>query len=284
MGRCLQDELRNAEVAVHSRVTGAYFVHGSRAATGSGRDRTIAAVLQALESQVRPNWLLVFDNAVQPLDLQRYLPTCPPGGHIIITSRLQNWPGYIEADSIEVSPFTEEEAISFLRRRVPDLGGTGGLSEEEDELRSSEAGRLAAALGHLPIAIEHAAAYLTETKQSVDDYLMQFKANAHRLLSEQLPEFSASVSATWTMSTALLTTDAEHLFNLCAVGGVGYGVQQHLMLAQLGIAQKPNSGRAAGPFGQRAERGFRQQMRGEQIDPSRSVKGPAESRSWPGTS
>jgi tetratricopeptide (TPR) repeat protein len=204
----------------HDRVRDALVSLGQRlelrlAGTGSGRDRTIAAVLEALQSGIRPRWLLVFDNAAQPLNLQRYLPTCPPGGHIIITSRLQNWPGYIEADSIEVSPFTEEEAISFLRRRVPVLGGTG-LSAEEDEQRSIEAGRLAAALGHLPIAIEHAAAYLTETKQSVDDYLAQFNANPHRLLSEQLPDFPASVSATWTMSTALLTPDAEHLFNLCA--------------------------------------------------------------------
>ena len=45
---------------------------------GSGRDRTIAAVLEALESGVRPNWLLVYDNAAEPLDLQRYLPDCPP--------------------------------------------------------------------------------------------------------------------------------------------------------------------------------------------------------------
>jgi len=93
----------------HDRVRDALVSLGQRlelrlAATGSGRDRTIAAVLRALESGVQPDWLLVFDNAAQPLDLQRYLPTCPPGGHIIITSRLQNWPGYIEADSIEVSP------------------------------------------------------------------------------------------------------------------------------------------------------------------------------------
>jgi len=186
------------------------------AATESGRDRAIAAVLDALAAGVRPSWLLVYDNAAQPLDLQRYLPDCPPGGHIIITSRLQNWPGYIEADKVEVSPFTEDEAISFLRRRVPALGAHRRLRAEEDERRSSEAGRLATALGHLPIAVEHAAAYLTETGQSVDDYLTRFAENAHRLLSEQVPDFPASVSATWTMSTALLTPDAQHLFNLCA--------------------------------------------------------------------
>ena len=115
--------------------------------TESGRDRTIAAVLETLASGRRPNWLLVYDNAAQPLELQRYLPACPPGGHIIITSRLQNWPGYIEADSVEVSPFTRDEAISFLRRRVPALGANRRLSAEEDEQRNRDAGRLAEALG-----------------------------------------------------------------------------------------------------------------------------------------
>ncbi len=186
------------------------------AGTEGGRDRTIAAVLDALASGNRPNWLLVYDNAAQPLELQRYLPACPPGGHIIITSRLQNWPGYIEKDNVGVSPFTKDEAISFLRRRVPALSANPRLLADEDERRISEAGRLAAVLGHLPIAIEHAAAYLTETGHSVDGYLSRFEENAHRLLNEQLGEFPVSVSATWTMLTELLTPDAVHLFNLCA--------------------------------------------------------------------
>ena len=186
------------------------------AGTEGGRDRTIAAVLAALAHGSRPNWLLIYDNAAQPLELKRYLPDCPPGGHIIITSRLQNWPGYIEADSVEVSPFTPDEAISFLRRRVPALGAHRRLSPDEDERRKDEAGRLAEMLGHLPIAVEHAAAYLTETGESVDEYMTRFAENAHGLLSEQLTDFPASVSATWTMSTARLSPEAEHLFNLCA--------------------------------------------------------------------
>jgi tetratricopeptide (TPR) repeat protein len=182
------------------RVRDALVVLGQRlevrpAGTESGRDRT---------------------NAAQPLELQRYLPACPPGGHIIITSRLQNWPGYIEADSVEVSPFTTDEAISFLRRRVPALGVHPELSPDENERRTNEAGRLAETLGHLPIAVEHAAAYLTETGESVDEYMTRFAENAHGLLSEQLRDFPASVSATWTMSTARLSPEAEHLFNLCA--------------------------------------------------------------------
>ena len=79
------------------------------------------------------------------------------------------------------------------------LGADGVLGTGENERRISEAGRLAEALGHLPIAIEHAAAYLNETGHSVDGYLSRFEENAHRLLNEHPGEFPASVSATWTM-------------------------------------------------------------------------------------
>ncbi|MBV9795658.1 MAG: tetratricopeptide repeat protein [Actinobacteria bacterium] len=187
-----------------------------RLATANGRDRAIKAVLDALQAGVRPNWLLVYDNVAEPLQLQPYLPACPPGGHVIITARLPAWPGYIEADTIEVSPFTADEAVSFLRRRVHSLAADRRLAARDDEERIDQAERLAATLGHLPIAIEHAAAYLNETNQSVDDYLGQFDRNAHQLLSEQPSELPESVSRTWTMSTALLTEDAQHLFNLCA--------------------------------------------------------------------
>lgn len=213
----------------HDRVRDALVKLGQRlelrqAATDSGRDRTIAAVLEALQSETRPNWLLVYDNAANPLDLQRYIPASQRGGHVIITSRQLNWPSYVVVDGIEIEPFTDEEAISFLRRRVPDLAAAAGpgrerLTAEEDAHRASEAGRLAAELGYLPIAMGHAAAYLAETGQSVGEYLTRFAENAHQLLSEQPADsevLPAHVSGTWSMSTKLLTPDAEHLFNLCA--------------------------------------------------------------------
>jgi tetratricopeptide (TPR) repeat protein len=207
----------------HDRVRDALVKLGQRlelrqATTDGGRDRAIMAVLDALQSDARSSWLLVYDNAANPLDLQKYLPESREGGHIVITSRQLNWPSYIVVDSIEVAPFTEQEAISFLRRRVPGLAVRGKLTQEEDLRRASEAGRLAAELGRLPIAMEHAAAYLAETAQSVDEYLTRFAENAHQLLSEQPGdlELPAPVSGTWAMSLTLLTPDAEHLFNLCA--------------------------------------------------------------------
>jgi tetratricopeptide (TPR) repeat protein len=186
------------------------------------RDKAIKAVLDWLQSEEQPSWVLVYDNAADPPQLERYLPVGRQGGHVVITSRLLNWPSYITAaESMEISPFTEEEAVEFLRRRVPRLAPhMGGLQlhDDEDARRVSEATRLAAELGHLPLAVDHAAAYLCETKLSVEEYLARFALNAHQLLREEPGggDLPAPVSDTWATSTALLDTDSEHLFNLCA--------------------------------------------------------------------
>jgi tetratricopeptide (TPR) repeat protein len=193
------------------------------ASMDSGRDRTIAAVLEKLQSEDGPSWLLVYDNVANPFDLGRYLPASRPEGHIIVTLRQRNWPSKPKADSVEVSLFTEAEAISFLRRRVPNLAAQNvqelpAHRGREEARRADEAARLAAELGYLPIAIDHAAACLTETTWSVDEYLRRFARNAHNLLKEQPGDSDphAHVSGTWALSNEVLTADARHLFNLCA--------------------------------------------------------------------
>jgi tetratricopeptide (TPR) repeat protein len=185
------------------------------------RDRASAAVIDWLQTAVQPSWLLVYDNAADPGDLRRYLPAGRPDGHVIITTRLVNWPSYMAAEELEIPAFTEEEAVRYLQRRDPRLAtGARGLplAAEEAARRESEAARLAAVLGYLPLALDHAAAYLAETRQSVDDYIALLERNANLPLSE-VPgdsEFFGPVSGTWAMSTRLLTPDAELLFNLCA--------------------------------------------------------------------
>jgi tetratricopeptide (TPR) repeat protein len=204
-----QDRVRDALVKLGQRL------ELKQATTDHPRDRTVAAVLETLRSGAWSSWLLVFDNAADPLDLQKYIPASRPEGHVIITARQ---PNRIVADSIEVSAFTGAEAVSFLRRRLPSLAEGSLIAAAEDEHRSHEASRLATTLGLLPIAVEHAAAYLAEIGQSVEEYLARFTENAHQLLSEQPTDsdLPAPVSGTWAMSITLLTSDAEHLFNLCS--------------------------------------------------------------------
>jgi tetratricopeptide (TPR) repeat protein len=186
-----------------------------QAIAGSGRERAIAAVLDTLASGAQPNWLLVYDNAAQPLELQRYLPGSLPDGHIIITTRLPAWPGYVPRDYHEVSLFSTEEAVSLLRRRVSSLAVGDDVDQDEADRREAEAGRLAAVLGGLPIATEYAAAYLAATGQSASEYVTGFEDYLGRI-DERPSEFPAPILAAWDMSVTLLNEDAGHLFYLCA--------------------------------------------------------------------
>jgi tetratricopeptide (TPR) repeat protein len=207
-----QDRVRDALVKLGQRL------ELREATTDSARDRTVAAVLETLQSGAWPSWLLVFDNAVDALDLQKYIPSTRPQGHVIITARQPNWPSYLVTDNIDLMPFTDVESVSFLRHTVPSLAEESSLDKAADARRVGEAAQLATTLGHLPIAVEHAAAYLVETGQSVEEYLARFTENAHQLLSEQPTDsgLPSPPSGTWEMSVTLLTPDAEHVFNLCS--------------------------------------------------------------------
>jgi tetratricopeptide (TPR) repeat protein len=234
IGADRHDRIRNALVKLAQQL------NFRSAVPDGGRARMVAMVLQALESAEFPSWLLIYDDAGQPMDMRGYLPSmCPRGGHVIITSRMQNWPDYVRADSIEVGQFTEEEAVAFLRRRIPALALSERLHKEEDARRSAEASRLAATLGHLPIAAEHAAAYLAETGESIDEYLSRFGESARQLFSEPPSGLPAQVSATWAISTALLTNDAEHLFNLCAFFSPE-PIAVELLLPNAGVITEPS--------------------------------------------
>jgi tetratricopeptide (TPR) repeat protein len=207
-----QDRVRDALVKLGQRL------ELRQATSDSARDRTVAAVVDALQSGTWSSWLLVFDNAANVLDLLKYIPASRPQGHVIITARQPILPVRMDADSLEVSPFTDAESVTFLRRTVPGLAGENGSSPAEDARLVSEARRLAATLAHLPIAVEHAAAYLAETGHSVDEYLTRFTENAYQLTDEHPTDSDvpAPVLGTWAMSITLLTRDAEHLFNLCS--------------------------------------------------------------------
>jgi TIR domain/Tetratricopeptide repeat len=94
----------------------------------------------------RDRWLLVFDNAEAPQDLAGWLPG--GAGHVLITSQAHGWAEVTVP--VEVDVLARGESVAILRDRVP------GLAAEDADL-------VAAALGHLPLAIAQAAAYLAET-------------------------------------------------------------------------------------------------------------------------
>lgn len=101
------------------------------------------------------NWLLVFDNAETVDAVRDYFPEAGTG-KVLVTSRNQEWSQV--AETLEVDVFTRAESIRLLRRRNPTM--------TEDD-----ADRLAEAMGDLPLAVEHAAAWLVATTMPTDEYL-----------------------------------------------------------------------------------------------------------------
>ena len=128
----------------------------------------VARLLGALRE--RDRWLVIFDNAEDPAALARYLPG--GRGHVLITSRNPGW--HELATPVEVDVFDRGESITLLRRRAP-------------RLSEGEAGRVAEALGDLPLALIQAGAHLADTATGVEDYLTLLAERTTELLTQDAP-------------------------------------------------------------------------------------------------
>ncbi|HUJ06091.1 MAG TPA: FxSxx-COOH system tetratricopeptide repeat protein [Streptosporangiaceae bacterium] len=146
------------------------------------------AVREALDALRRRDtghrWLLVFDNADDPKDLQPFLPSGP--GDILITSRNHAWNQL--AEPLEVDVFTREESIAHLLLHVPKLDPV-------------DADHVANSLGDLPLAIEQAAAWLRETGIPAAAYAQQLDTEYARVMSLSQPrDYPVPAAVTWNMS------------------------------------------------------------------------------------
>jgi tetratricopeptide (TPR) repeat protein len=118
----------------------------------------------------RDRWLLVYDNAETPDALVPFLPG--GAGHVVITSRYPDWREL--AVPLAVDVFDRSESIALLRQWVP------GLVE-------GEAGRIAEAVGNLPLALTQAGAYLHDTGLASEAYLALLAERASVILAQGKP-------------------------------------------------------------------------------------------------
>jgi tetratricopeptide (TPR) repeat protein len=177
-------------------------------ATASGVEGAASGVLDALRRGTPySHWLLIFDNADQPEDLNDIIPRGP--GHVLVTSRNHRWQAVV--DTVPVDVFTRAESIEFLQRRVP------------GDLSSTDAGQLAEELGDLPLALEQAGALQAETGMSIDDYLRLLKEHVADIMAEgKSPDYPLSMTAAWKLSVSTLEQqlpEAVQLLRCCAFFG-----------------------------------------------------------------
>ena len=164
----------------------------------------IEAVHQHL-SRIK-DWLLIFDNAESKEQVYAYLPQ-GEGGHAVITSRNRDWEDV--ASSLPIHTWEPQESIAFL------LSRTG-------QNKAKGAGQLADALGHLPLALEQAAAYIGKNI-SFAAYLNLLETRRRELWDEESPplNYKDTVATTWSLSMDRVDEDEKAeagrgILNFCA--------------------------------------------------------------------
>ena len=166
-----------------------------------GPESVIVAVQRWLAENSR--WLLVFDSAVRPSELELFLPKRVLG-HVLITSSTLTW-GRL-ATRLPLDLWLRKESAEFLLKRIYDAD-------------SSAADRLAEALGDLPLALEQAAAYIEQSGISLAGYADILEQDYGFILRGSASDLNRRVAATCEMSLAQLTSEsrsAAQLLNLCA--------------------------------------------------------------------
>ena len=205
------------------------------ASIGEKIDDTLNRFLAFLSNKKHP-WLLVVDNADELEDgkcLTGVKKICKGPwqrndsaskyGHILLTTRqtVKETKTFLKLssdDCLELKCFSEEEGALFLMQRT----GVKG-----DDL-NQEAINLVKELGALPLALEQAAAYISELPihGSFKTYLEKYKAVKLRLLAQQPvtalsieAQYRLSVHTTWLMNLEFVrnkSSAAETMLNIAA--------------------------------------------------------------------
>ncbi|MFJ7271273.1 tetratricopeptide repeat protein [Streptomyces sp. NPDC099050] len=142
-------------------------------------ERAAQAFLAWLEpAPGRPRWLIVLDDVADPGDLRDLWPPAHPRGRTLVTTRRRDAALATHGRLVPVGLFTPAEATAHLHQAL----AAQGRDEPEPNLAA-----LAEDLGHLPLALSQAAAYLIDTHITVARYRARL-ADRARHLADLLPE------------------------------------------------------------------------------------------------
>ncbi|WP_393099837.1 FxSxx-COOH system tetratricopeptide repeat protein [Streptomyces sp. LN325] len=171
-----------------------------RAPGVSGQDHDLESDARAflvwLASTTR-QWMVVLDDITDPDAIAPWWPDERPGtGRVLATTRLQD-PRLTGGGRtrIDVDVFTPAEATDFLIARL--------AHDDKSHLVDDRADDLAKALGYLPLALGHAAAYVIREQIPCRSYLHLFTDKAARL-EEVLPPWADTERYGRQVTTTLL--------------------------------------------------------------------------------
>jgi tetratricopeptide (TPR) repeat protein len=199
-------------------LTGLAVTLGAATAEEADVEKAAKAALGRLAEQ-RATWLLVYDNVSSPENIADLLPTA--GARVLITSRFPEWRRWSEQVALDALPL--EKAVALLEKLTVRDDATGAKT-------------LADALGCLPLALDHAAAYCGLTQMSFSDYA----ATASMLIAE-LPsgvDYPNSVAATSNLAIAEAANRCQAAETLMAYLAQCSPERIPMMLVEGAVAEK----------------------------------------------
>jgi TIR domain/Tetratricopeptide repeat len=163
----------------------------SRFASEASTEKATRAALAMLANHERP-WLLIYDNVSRPDEIRDLRPS--KGASLLIASRHPDWGG--QASELEIDVLERADAIDFLMKRA----------HRADSIGAAE---LAEALGYLPLALDHAGAYVTSAAISFQEYARRY----HELIAKA-PGKALSTAATFDLAIERARDSCEHVEKL----------------------------------------------------------------------
>ncbi|NLU68841.1 tetratricopeptide repeat protein [Streptomyces sp. HNM0574] len=141
-----------------------------------------------------PDWLLVYDNVEDPEDLAPYTGALHQGHHLATSRRTTGWPD--SAATLTLGSLHPEDAVDLLCRLV--------FKDAEPTARERvEARALVADLGHLPLAVKQAGAYLARNRGiSLARYRRRLEPKLGKAVDGTDPE--RSVARVWNITLRTL--------------------------------------------------------------------------------
>ncbi|GGN70891.1 tetratricopeptide repeat protein [Actinoplanes lobatus] len=163
--------------------------------SGTDESADAAAFLEWLHT-TDLTWLIVLDDVTDPAHIADLWPPARPTGWTLATTRLQDATVLSSGrQKIDIDVYSPGESIAYLTARLEREGLAACLDDSVPELTE--------ALGHLPLALSHATAYLINQALPCRAYLSLYRDSSHRL-TELMPATSRPDDYTRPVATTLL--------------------------------------------------------------------------------
>ncbi|MFB7177332.1 tetratricopeptide repeat protein [Streptomyces sp. NPDC056257] len=203
--------------------------HPERAATA------FLAWLEPKPAPPAPRWLIVLDDVADPGDLRGLWPPAHALGRTLLTTRRRDAALTAHGRRVPVGLFTPAESTTYLQET---------LAAQDRRDTVADLASLAEDLGHLPLALSQAAAYLADTHLNAADYRVRL-ADRARQLADLLPEPGALPDDQPTPVAAAWSLSLERANHLRPIGLAGPMVQLTAMLDPNGIPGQVLTGEPA---------------------------------------